>query len=203
MKLYLSSYKMGNKTTDLLKMLNGKKKIGYIPNALDFATDLDRKEKSEQGDIQEINSLGLETERIDLREYFGKEAELRKKVEKLGAIYVRGGNAFILRQAMKLSGLDNILLKLQDDNFVYAGYSAGCCVLSPSLKSTALIDNPNIYPYELKETIWTGLGIIPYNFLPHFDSDHPESEDIDKVLAFCIDKGLPYKTIRDGEVVIV
>lgn len=202
MKLYLSSYKVGNETTSLLKMLNGKKKIGYIPNALDFATDLDRKEKSEQGDIQELNLLGLETERIDLKEYFGKEAELRKKVGELGAIYVRGGNTFTLRQAMKLSGLDNILLNMKDNDFIYAGYSAGCCVLSPSLESSALVDNPDIHPYELKETIWTGLGIIPYNFLPHFDSDHPESNDVDKELAFCIEKGLPYKTIKDGEVII-
>lgn len=203
MKLYLSSYKVGNETAKLLEMLNGKKKIGYIPNAMDFATDIERRSKSEQGDIQELNALGLEIERIDLKEYFGKELELKKKLEELGAVYVRGGNTFILRQAMKLSGLDNILLGIKDNNFVYAGYSAGCCVLSPSLESTGMVDSPNIHPYELKEAIWTGLGIIPYNFLAHYDSNHSESADVDKELAFCIEKNLPYKTVRDGEVIIV
>jgi dipeptidase E len=203
MKLYLSSYKVGKETAKLLEMLNGKKKIGYIPNAMDFATDLERRNKSEQGDIQELNSIGLEIERIDLRDYFGKELELKKKLEELGAVYVRGGNTFILRQAMKLSGLDNILLRNKDNNFVYAGYSAGCCVLSPSLESTGLVDNPNMHPYDLKEVIWGGLGIIQYNFLAHYDSNHPESADVEKELAFCIKKGLPYKTVKDGEVIII
>ena len=203
MKLYLSSYKTGNETAKLLEMLHNKKRIGYVPNAMDFATDLERRNKGEQGDIQELNSLGLEVERIDLREYFGKEQELEKKLSELGAVYVRGGNAFVLRQAMKLSGLDNILIGMKDKDFVYAGYSAGCCILSPSLESTGLVDNPNVHPYDSKEVIWAGLGIIGYNFLPHFDSNHPESADVNKELAFCIEKNLPYKTVRDGEVIIV
>ena len=203
MKLYLSSYKIGRETGKFLRMLNGKKKIGYIPNALDFATDEERRNKSEQGDIQELNSLGLEIERIDLREYFGKEEELREKISKIGAVYVRGGNVFVLRQAMKLSGLDNIILSIKDKNFVYSGYSAGCCVLSPSLKSFKIVDNPKVFPYELKRNIWKGLGLISYNFLPHFDSDHAESADVNKELKYCKEKGLPYKTVRDGEVVIV
>jgi len=203
MKFYLSSYKIGKETKKFLDMLNGKKKIGYIPNALDFSTDEERRNKSEQGDIQELKSLGLEIERIDLREYFGKKEKLRKKLEEIGAIYVRGGNTFVLRQAMKLSGLDNILLSIKDKDFVYSGYSAGCCVLSPSLKSSKVVDDPNIFPYKLKKNIWKGLGLISYNFLPHFDSNHPESADINKELLYCKEKGLPYKTVKDGEVIIV
>jgi dipeptidase E len=203
MKFYLSSYKIGKETDKFLKMLNGKKRIAYIPNALDFAKDKERRDKSEQGDIQELESLGLIVERIDLKEYFGKKEELRKKLKKLGAVYVRGGNTFVLRQAMKLSGLDNILLSIKDQNFIYSGYSAGCCVLSPSLESSKLVDDSNIFPYKLKKPIFEGLGLIPYNFLPHFDSDHPESSDINKELAYCKKKGLPYKTVKDGEVIII
>lgn len=203
MKLYLSSYRIGNETAKLLEMLNGKKKIGYISNAMDFTTDSERRSKGEQVDINELNAIGLEIERIDLKEYFGKEKELKKKLEALGAVYVKGGNTFVLRQAMKLSGLDNILCSMKDNDFVYAAYSAGCCVLSPDLESTKLVDDPKAFPYKLKKTIWKGLDIIPYNFLCHFDSNHSESDDTLKELAFCVEKKIAYKTIRDGEVIIV
>jgi len=203
MKLYLSSYKIGKETDKFLKMLNGKKRIAYIPNALDFTTDKERRNKSEQGDIRELESLGLRVERIDLKRYFGKKTKLRKKLEEIGAVYVRGGNAFVLRQAMNLSGLDDILLSMKNDDFFYSGYSAGCCVLSPSLESTSIVDNPSIFPYKLKKPIFEGLGLIPYNFLPHFDSDHPESAEVNKELAYCKKRGLPYRTIRDGEVIII
>jgi dipeptidase E len=51
--------------------------------------------------------------------------------------------------------------------------------------------------------LWDGLGIIDHVFLPHFDSDNPESDAIRKQLDYCKEKGIPYKTLRDGEVIIV
>lgn len=48
MKLYLSSYKLGNKTPKLKEMIpENNKKTAFIPNALDFATDEERRKKSE------------------------------------------------------------------------------------------------------------------------------------------------------------
>ena len=48
------------------------KPIGYISNALDFATDLERRKNSEQTDIEELEQLGYITEYLDLKQYFGK-----------------------------------------------------------------------------------------------------------------------------------
>ena len=39
--------------------------------------------------------------------------------------------------------------------------------------------------------------------LPHYKSDHPESEDIDKEVEYCDKNNIPYKTLRDGEVMIL
>ena len=39
--------------------------------------------------------------------------------------------------------------------------------------------------------------------LPHYDSDHPESEDIAKEVEYCKNNNVPYKTLRDGEVIIL
>lgn len=203
MRLYLSSYKLGSETRRLKSLIpNGK--IGYIPNALDFSyADPERRRKSIEEDINSLNSLGLEVELVNLRDYFNKHDELKKKLEELQAIFISGGNVFVLRQAMRLSGLDEILKDLRSDNdFLYAGYSAAGCVLAPNLKAYEIVDKPDIPYEELKEIIWEGLGLVDFTFMPHWDSDHPESDDIDKEIEFCKKNNIRYKAIKDGEVLI-
>ena len=204
MKLYLSSYKLGNETETLKKWLaSTKKRVGYIPNALDFL-EPDRFKVNTEFDMNELRGLGFEVEILDLKDYFERIEVLRTKLLELDMLWVSGGNTFILRQAMRLSGFDELIADLQKrPNFVYGGYSAGCCVLSPTLQGLQIVDEPYVYPYELKETIWDGLGLIDYAFLPHFDSDHPESEAINKEVEYCKKNNLPFRTVRDGEVVIV
>ena len=140
---------------------------------------------------------------MNLSDYFNKRKELKKKLEEVGAIFISGGNVFVLRQAMKLSGLDEILKELRDSNFLYAGYSAAGCVLAPSLKGMDLVD-PLDTPYkEPSEVIWEGLGFVDFHFIPHWDSDHPESADVEKEIAYCKVNNISYRAIRDGEVLIL
>jgi dipeptidase E len=206
MKMYLSSYELGNETEKLKSLIPSNKRAGYIFNACDFTnTDLEKRNKRIETDTTALRSVGFEVEQLDLKGYFGQEEKLREKVKELGAIWVSGGNVFILRQAMKLSGFDTILKELnQRNDFLYGAYSAGVCVLSPTLKGYDIVDNASETPYEeLKETLWDGLGIIDYTFLPHFKSDHPESALVDKLLQYCEEHNLPYKALRDGEVIVV
>lgn len=204
MKLYLSSYKLGNSSEILKKWLSStNKKVGYIPNALDFL-DSDRFQVHTEFDMNELKSLGFNVEMLDLRDYFGRKGELAAKLSELDMLWVSGGNTFILRQAMRLSGFDELIYDLQKrSDFVYGGYSAGCCVLSPTLKGLQIVDEPYVYPYEMKETIWDGLGLVDYAFLPHFDSDHPESELINKEVEYCKENNIPFRTLKDGEVLIL
>lgn len=203
MKFYLSSYELGNEMHKL-KQLVSKGKIGYIPNARDFSgADSEREKKRTENDMTSLRNLGLGVEMLDLQSYFGKPAELEKKVQELGAVFISGGNVFVLRQAMKLSGLDEILAKLRNTNFLYAGYSAAGCVLAPRLDGMDIVD-PLDTPYEeQKEIIWDGLGFVDFHFVPHWDSDHPESDDTAKEIKYCIENNIPYKPIRDGDVLII
>lgn len=203
MKYYLSSYELG-KETDKLKALTPKRKIGYIPNARDFTgADPERKTKRNTNDMNSLRELGLEVELLNLQDYFGNQGELKQKLEELGAIFISGGNVFVLRQAMKLSGLDEMLKELQNTDFLYAGYSAAGCVLSPDLKCYEIVDKVDTPYNEQKEVIWEGLGFVEWAFMPHWDSDHPESADIEKEITYCKENNIPYKAIRDGEVIIL
>lgn len=203
MKLYLSSYRLGNKPEKLIELLSGSKKIAVIANAMDFVDDLQRKEKVNQS-ILELKNLGLFPEEIDLRNYFGKQKELSQKLNNYGAVYVRGGNTFVLRRAMKQSSFDMWTEnKNKDQDFVYAGYSAGICVLSRTLHGLELVDDPNIIPQGYNpKIIWSGLNIVDFSLVPHYQSDHPESKMVEKTVEYFIKHKISFKTLRDGEVII-
>ncbi len=207
MKYYLSSYKLGNETAKLKEMLKRTSgKFLYIPNALDYTSaDPERRTAHNQKDMDDLSQLGATVEILDLKEYFGNEEALKAKLLTVGGVYVSGGNSFVLRQAMYLSGFDNILLSMSDRNdFLYIAYSAGVCVLTPTMKAYAITDNATDFPYpQLTEQIWDGLNIVKHIFEPHYKSDHPESDSTDREVQYCIDNKLLFKAYRDGEVLII
>jgi hypothetical protein len=94
---------------------------------------------------------------------------------------------------------------LRRDAIVFAGYSAGPCVLAPSLAGLELVDDPE----EVQETygvapIYTGLGILDFAFVPHFESPgHPETDDIGRVAALYRRNGVPHRTLNDGQAIVV
>lgn len=203
MKLYLSSYRIGHEPQRLRRTVVGPN-IAVIRNSLDFSDDHDRLELGRQKEFADLQELGFSPVGLDLRDYFGKKSELLAKLRSLDGVWVVGGNAFILRRAMNHSGMDDILRG--DDlptDFTYAGYSAGICVLSPSLRGIDIVDPPDVIPkgYD-RDIIWDGLGLVPHSFAPHYKSDHPESGLIDDVVLFFEANNIEYLPLRDGEVFV-
>ena len=206
MRYYLSSYKFGNCLDHLTSLLPAGARIGHIHNARDFTTaDVAKRLSSQVEEITQLQHLGFEAEVLDLKVYFHQEAALRVQLQGLHGVWVSGGNTFVLRQAMHLSGFDRLVHELaQQTNFLYAGYSAGICVLSTSLHYLHLVDDPHDFPYaDCQQTLWDGLGLLDYALLPHYDSDHPESAAIGNTVAYCIKQKLLFKALRDGEVLLL
>ena len=175
-----------------------------IPNDLDVFEDSERKTNGILDKCEDLQELGFETQILDLRNYFNKEDELRRYLQDYNSFYVLGGNVFVLRQAMKLSGFDNYLNDISKlDNYLYAGFSAGICVLAKDLHGIHLADKPEKDPYNYGNIIWDGIGIIDYMPVPHFDTpEHPESHLMYDVVKYLQDNNLPYQTLRDGDVII-
>lgn len=205
MKYYLSSYKLGNETAKLKKLAPKNKRTAVITNALDYSTDLDRRRTSDEGNMALLRNIGLKTEIIDLRQYFNKKSKLEKKLSEFGVIWVTGGNCFVLRQAMKLSGFDAIMKKLsKKDNLLYGGFSAGVCVLAPTLEGIDVMDDLTPKPYGTKsKIIWDGLGLIDYSIVPHYKSDHKETELATKAVDYMVEHKILFRALRDGEVIII
>ena len=99
MKLYLSSYRFGNKPEILRKMVGGKKHIGVIRNALDYSSDTNFINDGKSREFNALKNLGLNPIEIDLRKYFNKSHLLKKEISLLDGLWVVGGNAFLLNYA--------------------------------------------------------------------------------------------------------
>lgn len=203
MRLYLSSFRIGNKPEELLTLLAGRKRTAIILNAMDFVGGEGRA-ASLKREVDDLKSIGLEPTEIDLRDYFGKSGQLKESLSSYDLLWVRGGNAFVLRRAFRQSGADVIVKELLAyDAIVYGGYSAGIDMLTPSLHGAELVDDPRIVPegYETS-IIWDCLGVLPYAVAPHYKSDHPESAAIDKSVEYLIDNHISFITLHDGEAIV-
>lgn len=204
MRLYLSSFRLGNRPERMLDLLRGGTRAAVVTNADDYK-DPDFRATSVERELADLRGLGLQPVEVDLRRYFDRPDALRPALESADLVWVRGGNPFILRRAMTLTGTDEILRELlADDQIVYGGYSAGACVLTPSLHGVELVDDPHDIPAGYPEAVvWDCLGLLPYFILPHYRSDHPESALIEKSLEYMVDHHMPFIALRDGQALVV
>ena len=202
MKLYLSSYHLGNDTEELEKWIQEHgNQIILIPNARDIYEDSERKANGIQKDVEELSRIGFDVKLLSLKDYFGRQEQLKQDLEPYHAFWVIGGNTFALRKAMQLSGFDAFLKVCSaKKDYLYGGYSAGICVLAPNLKGLHLVDEP-VNPYNQDEVIQEGVGLLEFLPLPHYQSDHPESVLIDQAVSYCKEHQIAYQTLSDGDVI--
>lgn len=204
MRLYLTSYRLGARPAELVALARGRSRAAVIANAGDCFPPEGRQPRLER-EFENLGALGFGAEELDLRNWFGRSDELRAELERFDLVWVKGGNTFILRRAFRLSGFDDALLDaLQRDALVYAGYSAGACVVAPSLRGIEPMDDPHAHADGYSgEVLWDGLGLVPFQIVPHFRSDHPESEMANTCIDQLISAHEPFIALRDGETIVV
>lgn len=202
MRMYLSSFDTGESPHELVALApNGR--VGVIMNALDNRQDARDKWQNDQE--QKLQRLGFSTTAFDLRHYFGRAPELARQLAGYDVVWINGGNAFILRRAMSLSGFD-VAIKdaVAGDSIVYAGFSAAAVVLSKSLQGLELVDDPDDVPDGYpKEVVWDGLGLLPYSVVVHHGSAHSESEGAQKEVSYYRQRNIAYRTISDGQALVI
>ena len=197
MKLYLSSFRLGDHPDRLIALLPPNGRVAVICNSIDTEDPGVRRAKVAD-EITWLTALGLRAEEVDLRQ----PTDLRAELSRYDGVWVRGGNVFVLRAAMARSGADQILPELiRTERLVYAGYSAGPCVLAPSLRGLELCDDAGAVDGEV---IWDGLGVLDHAIVPHLDSPgHPETELLAEIADLYDRTGVPYLPLRDGQALLV
>ncbi|GLS44098.1 Type 1 glutamine amidotransferase-like domain-containing protein [Methylobacterium brachythecii] len=203
MRLYLSSLGLGDATSALVDLAPRQGRVALIMNALDGDTSSRGHWQADQS--QELSALGFRVEELDLRHFFREPEALRTALCDVDMVWINGGNTFVLMRAMRLSGFDRIIKeRLAEDTIVYGGFSAATVAATPSLRGIEAVDDPNEVPEGYPgEIVWDGLGLVPFQVAVHYRSDHPESDDVEKEIAFCEREGLAYRTLSDGQVLVV
>ncbi len=196
MRLYLSSFRMGDHPARLLELPGHGRCLALVANAMDGAPN-DVRQAGVQREVTELTSLGFLVSEVDLRD--GREASAQ--LPKADVIWVRGGNVFVLRRALADSGADAVILDLLErDDVVYAGYSAGVCVLAPDLRGLERVDDVT----KLLDPIYDGLGILDRPVVPHVDSpDHPETHACNALSADLTSAGRRHWALSDGDVLLM
>lgn len=206
MKLYLASARTGDSIPELLRMAGPGARVGVISNAVDFIAPGDREayRRKVHDPVADFVAQGLDAYDLDLRTYFRRPRALLEELERTRLVWAVGGNAFLLRRAMRQSGFDALAPGLVwAERLVYGGWSAGACVAGPSLRGLELMDDPAALAegYD-PEPVWEGLGLVDAALVPHWRSGHAESEAAEACAAWMAANGVPYRALRDGDVLI-
>jgi dipeptidase E len=197
---------MGDHPEHLVALLGGDGRRGVvIANAMDDAPPEVRRAGVER-ELAALADLGVSAAELDLRGYFGQQQRLRRDLAGVCLAWLRGGNTFMLRYALHRSGADTVFRELlAADALVYAGYSAGACVLSPSLRGLELVDDAEAVTRAYgSPPLWDGLALLEEAFVPHYRSPgHPETAAIERVVTRYRAEGIAYRTLHDGQALVV
>ncbi len=90
-------------------------------------------------------------------------------VQNANAIFVGGGNTFVLVDTLYKHNLFSEIVKAVKSGTLYFGTSAGSNITGVNMKTTN--DMPIVYPPDFKT-----LGLIPFNLNPHYLDPDPNSK---------------------------
>jgi dipeptidase E len=204
-RCYLSSFRIGNQAARLQRLVGRDVETAVIANAIDADPTPVRQAKVD-GELEALSALDLRPEELDLRTLFDRPDATEAALEGYGLVWLRGGNVFVLRHALHRSGADEALRRLlRRDALVYGGYSAGPCVIGPTIREFSATDDPTVVTDVYgADPMWAGLGIVDFVVVPHVDSpNHPESERLSDLAATFQANGVRHQRLRDGEVLII
>jgi dipeptidase E len=203
MRLFLSSYRANGHESELADLFGKGAKVALVNNSKDGKPDEERAQKLKEV-IDILSDLDLNPEELDLRDYFKESSKLERRLRKYSAVWVAGGNTFVLRRAMSYSGCDRLLYDMVRKNEIaYGGDSAGAILATPSLRGSEYGDEPDLIPKGYQpEVIWEGLDLVSYHIVPHYRSDWWGTE-ADKMLDYLKKNKLSYRTLMDGQAILI
>lgn len=137
MRLYLSSFRLGCCPERLVALAGVGRRLAVVANAMD-AQPADERRVGVAREVAALTPLGFAVDELDLREV--TPASAADALARFDVVWLRGGNVFVLADALEASGVGAALVeRLAADTIVYAGDSAGPCVLAPTLDGPSVV----------------------------------------------------------------
>jgi dipeptidase E len=195
MRLFLSSLGFGDHPDALVDVVGAGARIGVVVNAVDDRPAADRALAVEI-ESDEMTRLGLRPVGLDLR----RPGDVRL-LDDLDALWVRGGNTFVLRAALAVADADSAIVdRVRAGTLTWAGYSAGAAVLSPDLAYVAEVDDPAAAG---PSPVTTGLALLDRPVVPHVDGSYDEALRCAALSVRLTRDGVDHLRIGDRDAVTV
>ncbi|MDR6913060.1 dipeptidase E [Rhodococcus fascians] len=204
MRLFLSSYRFGGHSDEFARLTGPPADLAVIANAAD-AWPAAARESSLRSEFGPLRALGYRPSELDLRDFAGRPAAFERALAAFDAVWVRGGNTFVLRAQMARSGADEVIRgRVRADTIAYGGYSAGACVAAPSLAGVEDADDPNaVRPVAGIDPVWSGLGLVDFSVVPHLDSVLDEQDSGWATLRRLRREGIETHGLTDSQAIVV
>lgn len=145
---------------EVLDFLNGAEELLFIPYARPDGIGLDAYTALPQ---KVLGKAGIKVRGI--QDYDDPQQALRQA----RAVFVGGGNTFLLLKTLYEKGLVEILRQVVEEGTPYMGSSAGSNITGLSIGTTN--DMPIVYPPSFE-----ALGLLPFNLNPHYLDPDPSSQ---------------------------
>lgn len=117
-----------------------------------------------------LTELGYRPEVVTARDYTSPEA-FAARLDALDALYVCGGETYVLLHHLRRHGLDVVLADKVRAGLPYIGLSAGSVLAGASTEPVSLMDDVSAAPGL---TDLHGLGLLEASVVPHSDGQIPQ-----------------------------
>lgn len=205
MRLYLTADGFGSEPQRLVELFGGGARVAVICNSIDDRVVIERQQAVDR-EVAHLRKLGFDAAEVDLRRHFAPIADsVRTALDRFDAVWLRGGNSFVLRRALRQSAADIVLTELLDvDGIAWGGASAGAIVAGASLRGIERMNDADEVPsgYD-PEPVWTGLGLVPYAIVPHFETKDVEAQAAASIVETWTAAQVPFRALGDGETIII
>lgn len=204
MRLFLSSYRFGGHEDAFIALCGTPGPIAVIANAADSWPAAARA-GAVTSEMTPLRRAGFEPTEVDLRHFVHGSGDVAEALAGFPAVWIRGGNTFVLRAQLSRSGADAVIVdRVRADSLVYAGYSAGACVASTSLAGVEYSDDPGeVRAAAGIAAIWTGLALVDFAVVPHVNSILDESDSAARTIARYESESVSYRSLTDDQAVVV
>ncbi|MCW2288013.1 dipeptidase E [Leucobacter luti] len=136
-------------------------RLGYISDAAEGMPFAER-------ELHGVRDLGHEVMEIRARD--ADADAFAAKLSTCDAVYVAGGETFVLLEALRSNGTGEVLAQRVRAGLPYIGCSAGSVIAGPSITPVEMLDDRTL---AVGLTSDEGLGLIDRVIIPHADGKIP------------------------------
>ena len=176
---------------ELLDFLGGVRRLVFVPYARPSGM-------SHDGYTERVRRAFA---RLDVEVVGLHEADHVRALEFAEAVFVGGGNTFLLLRELCAAGALPLLRARVEAGMPYVGASAGSNVAGMTINNTN--DMPIVFPPTFE-----ALGLIPFNINPHYldpdaDSTHMGETRETRINEFHVHEAVPVLGLREGSMLRV